>query len=288
MGKHILIACVLAFSLVLFIACGGDDSGKVAELEKQIEALEAQLAGGAEGDATKPVGWGSRLDVIRERGKVLCADNTASAMWGWLDENGKNVGYGPDWCKAYAAMIFGDAKEEHWEIVNISAGGYCLRWNSDDTSKAQIGELISLQEFDANSNFEWRIGVIRWMQFTPENGLEIGVQVISPKVTTANAQRVNRPKEAPFDCLMLPGIKALQQPPSTILPSHAFKPGDKLVVQIMENKLDITLGETKEHTGSFTQFSYNNTETDQRIKKQAKKEEASKKRDDFDELWSSL
>ena len=178
--------------------------------------------------------------------------------------------------------------DSHWEIVNISAGGYCLRWNSDDTSKAQIGELISLQEFDANSNFEWRIGVIRWMQFTPENGLEIGVQVISPKVTTANAQRVNRPKEAPFDCLMLPGIKALQQPPSTILPSHAFKPGDKLVVQIMENKLDITLGETKEHTGSFTQFAYNNTETDQRIRKQAKKEEASKKRDDFDELWSSL
>jgi len=176
----------------------------------------------------------------------------------------------------------------HWEIVNISAGGYCLRWNSDDTSKAQIGELIALQEFDAKHNFEWRIGVIRWMQFTQENGLEIGVQVISPKVTTANAQRANRPQEVPFDCLMMPGIKALQQSPSTILPSHAFKPGDKLVVRILERKLEITLGETKEHTGSFTQFTYKNTEVDQRIKKQVKKEEASKKKDDFDELWSSL
>ena len=178
--------------------------------------------------------------------------------------------------------------DSHWQVVNISAGGYCLRWNSDDTSKAQIGELISLQEFDANNNFEWRIGVIRWMQFTQENGLEVGVQVISPKVTTANARRVNRPKEAPFDCLILPEIKALQQSPSTILPSHAFKPGDKLMVQIMENKLGITLVETREHTGSFTQFTYNNTEVDQRIKKQVKKEEASKKKDDFDELWSSL
>jgi hypothetical protein len=178
--------------------------------------------------------------------------------------------------------------DSHWKIVNISAGGYCLRWNSDDTSKAQIGELIALQEFDTKHNFEWRIGVIRWMQFTPENGLEIGVQVISPKVTTANAQRANRPQEVPFDCLMLPGIKALQQSPSTILPSHAFKPDDKLVVRILEKKLDITLGETREHTGSFTQFAYNNTEVDQRIKKQVKKEEASKKKDDFDELWSSL
>ena len=178
--------------------------------------------------------------------------------------------------------------ESHWEIVNISAGGYCLRWNSDDTSKAQIGELIALQEFDNKDNFEWRIGAIRWMQFTPDNGLEIGVQVISPKVITATAQRVNRPTEIPFECLMLPGIKALKQASSTILPSHAFKTNDKLVVQILENKVEITLGEIKEHTGSFTQFTYKNTEADKRIKKQVKKEEASKKKDDFDELWSSL
>lgn len=178
--------------------------------------------------------------------------------------------------------------DSHWEIVNISAGGYCLRWNSDDTSKAQIGEIIALQEFDSKDNFEWRIGAIRWMQFTQDHGLEIGVQVISPKVVTATAQRVNRPNEIPFECLMLPGMKALKQASSTILPAHAFKTNDKLIVQILENKINITLGETKEHTGSFTQFTYKNSEVDKRIKKQAKKEEASKNKDDFDELWSSL
>ncbi len=178
--------------------------------------------------------------------------------------------------------------DSHWEVVNISAGGYCLRWNSDDTSKAQIGELIALQEFDTKNNFEWRVGVIRWMQFTQENGLEIGVQVLSPKVITATAQRVNRLNETPFDCLMLPGIKTLNQASSTILPSHAFKTNDRLVAQILEHKLNITLVEAEEHTGSFTQFSYKNTEEDQRIKKQVKKEEATKNKDDFDELWSSL
>ena len=178
--------------------------------------------------------------------------------------------------------------DPHWQVVNISAGGYCLHWNSDDTSKAQIGELIALQEFDSKGHFEWRAGVIRWMQFTHDTGLEIGVQVISPKVVSATAQRVNRPTEIPFECIMLPGIKALNQASSIILPSHAFKSGDKLLVQILENKIKVTLGEIKENTGSFTQFTYNNTETDQRIKKQAKKEEASKNKDDFDELWSSL
>jgi hypothetical protein len=178
--------------------------------------------------------------------------------------------------------------DSHWEVVNISAGGYRLRWNSDDASKAQIGELIALQEFDSKNNFEWRIGVIRWMQFTQKLGLEIGVQVLSPKVTSATAQRENRPSEAPFDCIMLPGIKALNQASSTMLPSHAFKTNDKLKVQILEHKLNITLGEIKEHTGSFTQFTYKNTEEHQQIKKQVKKEEASKNKDDFDELWTSL
>ncbi|MBE9567095.1 MAG: hypothetical protein IMF14_00265 [Proteobacteria bacterium] len=178
--------------------------------------------------------------------------------------------------------------EAHWHIVNISAGGYRLRWDSNETSKAQIGELIALQEFSSNEEFKWHIGAVRWMQFTEENNLEIGVQVISPKVVTATAQRVNRPSEIPFECLMFPGIKTLNQSPSTILPSHAFKTGDKLIVQIMENKLDITLADIKEHTGSFTQFTYKNTDEAQRIKKQVKKEKANKNKDDFDELWSSL
>ncbi len=176
----------------------------------------------------------------------------------------------------------------HWAIVNVSAGGYCLRWDSDDTSKAQIGELIALQEFDSKNNFEWRIGVIRWMQFTHKYGLEIGVQAISPKVMAATAQRFNHPDETSFDCLLLPGIKALKQPPSTLLAAHAFKTSDKLIAQLLEKKINITLGPTKEHTGSFTQFTYEITAEGQHIRKKDIKDEANKNKDDFDELWSSL
>ncbi|MBL4711658.1 MAG: hypothetical protein JKX75_04025 [Gammaproteobacteria bacterium] len=179
-------------------------------------------------------------------------------------------------------------EELNWEIVNISAGGYCLHWTSDETSRAQIGEIIVLNECTTKRDVEWRIGVIRWMQFTQTYGLEIGVQVISPKIIAATAQRINRAEDIPFDCLMLPGIKALKQASSTILPSHAFKTNDKLVVQISTNKLNITLGPSKEQTGSFTQFTYKSTEEAKRIKKQVKKELATKNKDDFDELWSSL
>lgn len=178
--------------------------------------------------------------------------------------------------------------ESHWEIVNISAGGYCLRWNSDDTSRAQIGEIIALHEYVGDNKYEWRTGIIRWIQFTHKNGLEIGIQVISTRLITASAQRANRPNENPFECLILPGIKALKQQATIILPAHAFKTNDKLTVAAVDKKLAITLGMAEENTGSFTQFHYTNTDEVTRIKKQAKKQQSSQTKDDFDEIWSSL
>ena len=176
----------------------------------------------------------------------------------------------------------------HWEVVNISAGGYCLRWNSENTSRAQIGELIALREREPDNTFQWRIGVIRWMQFTRDNGLEIGVQVLSPKVISARAQRHNKPNEQPFDCLMLPGIRPLKQGPSVIMPAHAFKPGDRLSVNVLGQDMSIKLTETREHTGSFTQFQFANYEAATRQRKEEKKKLSEKNQDDFDEIWSSL
>ena len=179
-------------------------------------------------------------------------------------------------------------KKSHWEIVNVSAGGYCLRWNSDVATMAQIGELIAICEKEPDGTDAWRIGVIRWMRYIRESGLEIGVQVLSPKVLSATAQRRNRPHEEPFDCLMLPGIKPLKLPPSVLLPAHAFRPTDNLNIRLREADMEtaIQLETVKEHTGSFTQFQYTSREAVEKRKQEEKKSSANK--DNFDEIWSSL
>ncbi len=177
--------------------------------------------------------------------------------------------------------------DSHWEVVNFSAGGYCLRWNSDATSRAQIGELIALHEKVSENNYAWRTGIIRWMQFTQENGLEIGIQVISPKVVSATIQRLNRRNEPPLDCLVLPAIKVLKQASSILLPAHAFKTSDKVVITLSGKNMDITLTTPKENTGSFTQFHYS-INKDATKQTQEKQTPATKNQDDFDEIWSSL
>ena len=128
------------------------------------------------------------------------------------------------------------------------------------------------------------------MQFIRESGLEIGVQVLSPKVMSATAQRSNRPNEEPFDCLMLPAIKPLELPASILLPAHAFRPGDNLTIKLTDQETDmgIRLDPIKEHTGSFTQFQYTTKEAIERIEKEDKKKLSARNKGDFDEIWSSL
>ena len=142
------------------------------------------------------------------------------------------------------------------------------------------------------------------MQFIRKSGLEIGVQVLSPRVMSATVQRSNRPNEEPFECLMLPAIKALELPMSVLLPTHAFRPGDKLNINILDQeqnqkqkqkqnqdqgeKMEIHLDSVKEHTGSFTQFQFTPTEVVEKMKKEEKAKSAAINKDNFDEIWSSL
>ena len=178
--------------------------------------------------------------------------------------------------------------DKHWQVVNVSAGGYCLRWHSNKSSRAQIGEAIALRETEPDGNEVWRIGVIRWMQYFRKSGLEIGVQVLSPKVYAATAQRSHRPQEEPFDCLMLPGIKPLKQPASILLPAHAFRPGDKLKIVVMEQETEIKLNSIKEHTGSFTQFQYTSQAESDAAEQEKTQQVSANSKDNFDEIWSSL
>ena len=214
-------------------------------------------------------------------------ENTSAGAWDM-------VAKGRALTESYARELqaddeFGDlnieAPDLHWKISNVSAGGYCLRWNSETTSRAQVGELIGIREKEPDHSYQWRVGVIRWMQYSREHGLEIGVQVLSPKVVVCSVRRLERKNEEPFNCLLLPGIKPLQQPATLLLPAYAFKKGGMLKLHAYEREMEIQLGTIREHTGSFTQFQFSQTDNKDTPEDKNKKQSSS---DDFDSIWSSL
>lgn len=189
-----------------------------------------------------------------------------------------------------------EAPDLHWRVTNVSAGGYCMQWHSESPSRALVGELIGVREREADSTYQWRVGVIRWMQYNNQTGLEIGVQILSPKVISCTVQRLDRKNEQPFKCLMLPGIKPIQQPSTLLMPAHAFKKGNLLKLNVYERDMDITLGTIREHTGSFTQFQFTqksdeppNSGGDGSGGNTSKTTGGKKSNpDDFDSIWSSL
>lgn len=183
-------------------------------------------------------------------------------------------------------------KEEpdlYWEVVNFSAGGYCLRWKSATTSNAQVGELIVVLVNTSDLSQHWSIGLIRRMQTTRDHALEIGVQILSPRVHAAKVNRKNRLNEEPFEGLLLPGIKSLQQSASILVPTHAFKTGNQLIIEVNDQTMQIQLGEILENTGSFTQFEFDlQDEGGKTLQSSSDNEAEAGKKDDFDEIWSSL
>ena len=62
-------------------------------------------------------GHGSTLDVVKERGKVMCGSNTGLAGFGAPNDAGVWEGIDVDVCRAVAAAVFGDASKVEYVPV---------------------------------------------------------------------------------------------------------------------------------------------------------------------------
>lgn len=87
MRKWGLLAAVLGVALA---ACG-----------------DAGTTGGTEGGASSS---GSRLDVVKQRGQLICGVDGGIPGFSFVDESGTYSGLDVDVCKAVAAAVLGDAE----------------------------------------------------------------------------------------------------------------------------------------------------------------------------------
>jgi general L-amino acid transport system substrate-binding protein len=79
----------------------------------------AEEPGETEGPAPAQGERGEILNRVLDRGKLVCGARTDLAGFGYLDENGRNIGFDIDICRAVAAAVLGDP--EAVEIVPLTA-----------------------------------------------------------------------------------------------------------------------------------------------------------------------
>lgn len=67
----------------------------------------------------KEIGSGAILARVKDRGKLVCGGRTDLLGFGYLDANGRNIGFDIDLCRAIAAAVLGDP--EAIEITPLTA-----------------------------------------------------------------------------------------------------------------------------------------------------------------------
>jgi len=116
-------------------------------------------------EAPQPVsqasGYGQTLAAVKSRGNVVCGVHNELLGFGYIDENGRNVGFDIDFCRAVAAAVLGDP--EAIEAVTITA--------ADRGPMLQTGEVDLVPRnmtWTSKRDAEW--GNFTWITFYDGQG----------------------------------------------------------------------------------------------------------------------
>ena len=103
--------------------------------------------------ATIPIGdsratTGSRLNLVRNRGKLVCASRDDVPGWGYLDSLGNNVGFDIDLCRAVAAATLGDPSAIEIRLITAAERGPAIQ-------SGEIDLLVRTITWTASRDSAW-------------------------------------------------------------------------------------------------------------------------------------
>jgi len=115
-----LLAALFAFALLAAACTSATDDDEAADEQTEAPAEDdsegsdapADEADDEEDDGEEDVTLsqgGSTLDVVKERGSVVCGSNDTLPGFGFTDADGEVTGFDADYCRVVAAAILGDA-----------------------------------------------------------------------------------------------------------------------------------------------------------------------------------
>jgi cyclic-di-GMP-binding protein len=167
-------------------------------------------------------------------------------------------------------------------VINHSPGGYCLAWPKDVPSQLQAGEMVGIQDAPGQG---WSIAVVRWIRQVRGGGTQMGIELVAPYAQPCGLQ-LNRAgdQSAPYlRGLLLPEVRAIDQPATVLAPRLPFQEGHKVKINTAGEERNADLGKRRAGTASFNQFEYQTIEAPQ-----APESVGGVSTEEFDSLWTLL
>ena len=142
-------------------------------------------------------------------------------------------------------------KPSRWQILNIGAGGYALRKFNSSQVSIQVGDIAAIKN---NETFTWELGVIRWASINELDQLDIGFELISPKVKAITIKSQKNASEV--KALLLPELNTLKQQASFISPRGEYSLGETVELIEEDKKTKVLATKLIERTTSFERYQY--------------------------------
>ena len=95
-----------------------------------------------------PSGESSRLERVKERGTLICATGNDTPGFGFVDEDGNNVGFDLDLCRAVAAAVLGDPNAVEFRIVDPAERGPILQ-------AGEVDMLSTVTTWTSSRDAQW-------------------------------------------------------------------------------------------------------------------------------------
>ncbi len=173
---------------------------------------------------------------------------------------------------------------ESWAIVNESASGYCIQNKSTIQTSVQVGELISIRRSGDGHTWKWGVGVIRWMKYSQDSGVTLGVEMLTPDAAAVGIKAAIDDADVDYQrTLMLPELNAINQPSTIVTNPVPFRVGQQLKLKVIGKEVIIKLSKQLQNTGLFAQYQYDMMDSDHPVDESDWQEES-----DFTQVWSII
>jgi hypothetical protein len=175
---------------------------------------------------------------------------------------------------------------ETWMILNESARGYCIKTIETTASRAQVGEIIGVRRHANGKTWKWGIGVIRWLRADPQLGLMLGIEMLTPDAAAIGIRAVTNARHDYQRTLMLPELRAVNQPTTLITSAVPYRTGQQFVINILGKEILIKLTKQMLNTGLFAQFQFEIMEQQTAIQNPSSAGDDTDS--DFTGVWTSI
>ncbi|WP_397450199.1 molecular chaperone [Pseudomonas sp. NA-150] len=165
-------------------------------------------------------------------------------------------------------------------VINHSPGGYCLAWPKEVPSQLQSGEMVGIQD---GAGQGWSIAVVRWVRQVRGGGTQMGIELVAPYAQPCGLQLVRSTEQnTPYlRGLLLPEVRAIDQPATLLAPRLPFQEGHKVKINTSGEERAAGLGKRRTGTGSFNQFEYTTFDA-------PRQPESTGADSEFESLWTLL